>query len=187
MTKSLRFIGVLVAAIALSACGSSTSSSSSASSPSPSPSPTPVHIASVDACTLVTASEASAAAGATLVNLASVGGIAIPGACFYGAQNSSSGVFVYAQVYPDSTTANAVTADQFSAALGARIGVGATSGKQVSGIGDKAFEFTANGNAGAGIAIIAFKANVIVMIAVDPTADPSVVEGLARTAVGRLH
>lgn len=183
----MRFIGVLGAGITLAACGGSTSSSTTTTSPSPSPSPTPVHIASVDACTLVTASEASAAAGATLANLASLGGVVIPGACFYGAQNSSVGVFVFAQVYPDSTTANAVTADQLSAALGGRIGVGATSGKEVSGIGDKAFEYTANGNAGNGIAIIAFKANVIVLIAVDPTADPTVVEGLARTAIGRLH
>ena len=177
----MRFMGVLGTAIALSACGGGGSSSST------SPSPSPLHIASVDACTLVTAPEASAAAGATLVNLASVGAAAIPGACFYGAQNSSSGVFIFAQVYPDSTTADAVTADQFSTALGAQIGLGATSGKQVSGIGDKAFEFTANGNAGGGIAIIAFKANVVLMIAVDPTANASVVEGLAKTAVSRLH
>ena len=113
-------------------------------------------------------------------------GVSIPGTCFYGEQGGSAGVFVYAQAYPDSTTANAVTAQQMSAALGMQVGAGATSGKQVTGIGDKAFEFTATGNAGAGSAIIVFKANVVMMILVDP-ANTSAVEQLARTAVGRLH
>lgn len=112
---------------------------------------------------------------------------ALPGFCFYAQQGGSAGVFVYAQVYPDSATANQVTAAQFSAALQTQIGQGATSAKQVSGIGDKAYEFTANGNAGAGIAIIVFKANVVFMIAVDPSNSSTAVEQLATTAVGRVH
>jgi hypothetical protein len=134
----------------------------------------------------VTISEASTAAGAALTNLTANLPQAIPGFCFYGQQNGSAGVIVYAQVYPDSATANQVTAAQFSAALQAQIGTGATSAKEVSGIGDKAYEFTSNGNAGAGIAIIVIKSNVIFMIAVDPTSSPGTVEGLAKTAVSRL-
>ena len=53
-------------------------------------------------------------------------------------------------------------------------------------IGDKAFEYTASGSAGGGIAIFVFRYNVVMMIAVDPTSTPSTIEQLARTAVGRL-
>jgi len=172
-----RQLAVLVAICAISACGGSSSSSSSSS-------PSPSLIASVDACSLVTAAEASAAAGATLTNIA---GVSTPGTCFYGEQGGSAGVFVYAQVYRDAATANAVTAQQISAALGAQVGNGATSGKEVSGIGDKAFEFTAAGNAGNGMAIIVFKANVVMMILVDPSTSPGTIEKLAKTAVSRLH
>jgi len=177
---------VATAMLMLSACGSSSAANGNgASSPSPSASPSEQHIASVDACKLVTQAEASAATGKTLVNLQTMGMPVIPGACFYGAQNSSTGVFVYAQVYPDMQTADAVTAEQFQVALAAQLGKGATSGKAVDGIGDKAFEFTGEGNAGDGVAIIVFKANVVFIIAVDPgTATPA--ENLARAAVGRL-
>lgn len=174
-----------IATLTLCACGSSSTGSSSGS-PSPSPSPSEQHIASVDACSLVTTGEASAVAGAQLTNLTASLPQAIPGFCFYGEQNGSSGVIVYAQVYADSATADNVNAAEFSAALQAQIGSGATSAKQVDGIGDKAYEFTANGQAGAGIAIIVVKANVIFMIVVDPSTNPGAVEGLARTAAGRV-
>ncbi len=178
-----RYLGVVAAGLALCACGSTTTGSSTTS---PSPSPTPSHIASVDACSLVTTSEASAAAGAPLTNLTANLPQAIPGFCFYGQQNGSAGVIVYAQVYADSAAAAQVNAAEFSAALQAQIGTGATSAKEVSGIGDKAYEFTSNGSAGAGIAIIVIKSNVIFMIAVDPSSSPGTVEGLAKTAIGRL-
>lgn len=183
--RGLRNLSVVCAALALAACGSS---STAGSISSPSPSPSQAHIASVDACSLVTLSEASAAAGAQLTNLTAAAPQQIPGFCYYGEQASSgsAGVFVYAQVYPDSATADQINAAEFSAALQAQIGNGATGAKEVIGIGDKAYEFTANGNAGAGIAIIVIKANVIFMIAVDPTSSPETVEGLAKTAVGRL-
>lgn len=174
-----------LATLTLCACGSSSTGSSSGSSPTPSPSEP--HIASVDACSLVTTAEASAAAGAQLTNLTASLPQAIPGFCFYGQQGGSAGVIVYAQVYADSATADNVNAAEFSAALQAQIGTGATSAKEVTGIGDRAYEFTSNGNAGAGLAIIVIKANVIFMIAVDPSSSPGTVEGLATTAVGRLH
>ncbi len=175
-----------IATLALMACGSSsTANGTNGSSPSPTAKPSETHIASVDACKLVTQSEASAAAGKTLVNLQTIGGPAIPGACFYGAQNSSTGVFIYAQVYPDSATADAVTAQEFQTALAAQLGKGATSGKEVGGIGDKAFEFTGEGNGGNGVAIIVFKANVVFIVALDP-GGATATENLAKTAAGRL-
>jgi hypothetical protein len=144
----------------------------------------PQHVASADACTLVTADDASAAVGSPLTNLAAAGGVNIPGACIYGASGSSTAVFVFAQVYPDASTANAVEPDKMAAAFGAQFGV--SNAKAVNGIGDKAFEYTATGSAGGGIAIFVFKYNVIMWIIVDPASDPAVIERLARTAVGRL-
>jgi hypothetical protein len=186
-------VPVVLAALLLAAacgptCGSSTSSSSG-STPATSIKATPVverpqHVATVDPCTLVTADEASAAAGSTLTNLAATGGVQIPGACIYGASDSSTAVLVFAQAYPDASAASAVQPDQMAAAFGAQFGV--SNAKTVTGIGDKAFEYTATGAAGGGIAIFVFKYNVIMWIIVDPASDPSVIERLARTAVGRL-
>jgi hypothetical protein len=177
---------VPAALLVVVACGSSSLANSS-NSPSPSSSHSVSHIASVDPCSLVTQSEASAVVGKNVQNLVSLGGPSIPGACFYGAQHSSVGVFVYAQVYPDTSTADAVTAEQFQTVLAAQLGKDSTSAEEVSGIGDKAFEFGATGNAGKGIAIIVFKANVVFIIAVDPTNSPGAVEGLAKNAVNRLQ
>lgn len=108
----------------------------------------------------------------------------MPGLCVYGASGSTSSVFVFAQVYPDATAANAVQPDQVAAALAGQLGV--SNAHSVKGIGDKAFEYTASGSAGGGIAIFVFRYNVVMMIAVDPTSDPSKIEQLARNAVGRL-
>jgi hypothetical protein len=174
---------LLVAALLLAAaCGSSGGSSGGSSSGS---TPSPQRVASVDACSLVTASEASSAVGSPLTNLtAEGGGVQMPGLCIYGASGSSSTVFVYAQVYPDATTANAVQPNQVAGALAGQLGV--TNAHAVSGIGDKAFEYTASGSAGSGMAIFVFRYNVVMMLAVDPTSDSSTIEKLARTAVGRL-
>ncbi len=182
MLPKLTRTPVLLAAILLAAaCGSPGGTSSSGSTPTP----TNQKVASVDACTLVTASEASAAVGTPVINLmAEGGGVQIPGACIYGASGSSSSVFVYAQVYPDTTTADAVQPDQIAAILAGQLGV--TNAHSVNGIGDKAFEYSATGSAGGGIAIFVFKANVVMMIAVDPTTSSSAIEQLARTALGRL-
>lgn len=61
-----------------------------------------------------------------------------------------------------------------------------TNAHSVNGIGDRAFEYSASGTAGGGIAIFVYRYNVVMMIAVDPTSDSSTVEQLARTAVSRL-
>jgi hypothetical protein len=108
----------------------------------------------------------------------------MPGLCVYGASGSSSSVFVFAQVYPDATTADNVQPDQLAAVLAGQLGV--TNAHSVQGIGDKAFEYSASGSAGGGMAIFVFRYNVVMMLAVDPTSNPSTIEQLARTAVGRL-
>src|SRR5260370_14769455 len=123
----------LIAALTV-ACGSSPSSSSSAkASPTPTPSKA-AQITSVDACSLVTAAEASAAVGTTVTNLA--GGAQIPGACIYGTQDSQASVFIYAEAYPDTTTADAISPDQIAAAMNGQYGI--SNPQPVSGLVAKA-------------------------------------------------
>jgi hypothetical protein len=96
-------------------------------------------------------------------------------------------VFVIAQAYPDATSADAVSPEQLAAGLNGAYGI--ANAKAVSGIGDKAVEYTVSSAASgsSGTVIFVFKANVVMMIAVTPTTDTTAVEQLARTAVGRLH
>jgi stage V sporulation protein SpoVS len=90
---------------------------------------------------------------------------------------------IFAQVYPDSTTATAVSPEQIAAALNGAYGV--SNAKPVSGIGDKAVEYTLTG-AQAGTVIFVFKSNVVLVIVVTPAPSSTAIEGLARTAAGRL-
>ncbi len=177
--RALTGLGVAAFAMLAVACGSGTSNSAAKASPSPSKA---ALITSVDACSLVSAADASAAAGATVVNLAAASGTQIPGACIYGNQDTQASVFVYAQAYPDLTTAQSISPDQMAAVLRGQYGI--TDAKSVTGIGDKAFEYTAT--SGSGIVIFVFKANVVMFIAVSPTTDSTKVEALARMAVGNL-
>jgi hypothetical protein len=176
---------VAVAGLLLAACGSSSSPSASSSSPSPSPSPTPKLITSVDACTLVTATEASAAAGTTVASLGGASAVQIPGACFYGSSDGKATVIVFAQTYPDASSADAVSPEQIAAAINLG-GAGVANAKAVSGIGDKAVEYSITSTGSEGTVIFVFKANVVILIAVTPSTSSSAVEQLAKTAVGRL-
>jgi hypothetical protein len=140
-------------------------------------------IGSVQACSLVTATDASNVTGKTLTN-PSTGVAAVPGACFYSSADGKTSVVVFAQVYADSTAAQSVSADQIAAAL-TGAGAGLSDAKVVTGIGDKAIEysFTASSK---GIAIFVFKSNVLMVIAITPSPGSTVIEQLATTAVGRL-
>jgi hypothetical protein len=185
--RKLRIGGLAVVAAALLATGCGGSSNPSSSSSKASPTPTKAaQIASVDACKLVTAAEASAAVNTTVTNLAAASGASIPGACIYGSQDSQASVFVFAQAYPDTTTADNISPDQMAAILNGQYGV--SNARAVNGIGDKAFEYTATSASasGNGIAIFVFKANAVIMIVMSPAADSRAIEVLARTAVGRL-
>ena len=173
-------IGVM-AALAVGGCGGSGSSST----PSPSPNASPTLITAVQACSLVTADDASGATGQTLTN-PSTSTSAVPGACFYTSADGKTSVIVFAQVYPDSSAAQAVSAQQVAAAL-TGAGSGLTNAKPVTGIGDKAVEYTVSGSGSTGTVIFVFKANVLLLIAMSPSPpSTTVVERLATTAVGRL-
>jgi hypothetical protein len=187
MTWTSRALVGLAAAAALAvACGGSgaTSSSSTKSSPTPSPTKATLITGPIDACLLVTASDASTATGVTMTALAP----GSSGLCLYSGQTdtTSASVFVYAQAYPDTTTADAISPDQMAALLSGQVGI--ANAKAVTGIGDKAVEYTATSSSstGSGIVIFVFKANVVLFIVVSPTTDATKVEALARTAVANL-
>jgi hypothetical protein len=176
----------LVATVGLlvSGCGSSSSSTTSSVSHSPTPSPTASLISKVDACTLVTAAEASIATATAVSNLAAGSGVQVPGACYYASSDGAASVLVFAQVYPDASSAGAVSPEQLAAAMNA--GYGVSNAKAVSGIGDKAVEYSTTGAAGNGTIIFVFKSNIVVMIVLTPATSSSAIEQLAKTAVSRL-
>lgn len=110
----------------------------------------------------------------------------MPGACIYASADGATTVFVIAQAYADASSAASVSPEQLAAALNGAYGI--ANAKTVTGIGDKAVEYTVTSTASGttGTVIFVFKANVVLMIVVTPTTDSTGVEKLARTAVGRL-
>src|SRR5712691_7846048 len=188
--RPVRFATGLCVVVAMfglivSACGSSNSSSKA--SVTPSPTPKAKTISKVDACTLITAADASGATGVSLSNLAGSGTTQVQGACFYASAEGTTTVVVIAQAYADATSADAVSPEQLAAALNGAYGI--ANAKTVTGIGDKAVEYTVSsaGSGTSGSVIFVFKSNVVIMIAVNPTSSTTAVEQLARTAVGRLQ
>jgi hypothetical protein len=110
----------------------------------------------------------------------------VPGACFYISADGKTSVIVFAQVYSDSTAAQSVSAEQIAAAL-TGAGSGLTNAKPVTGIGDKAVEYSVSSSGSSGTVIFVFKSNVLILIAITPApSSTSVIEQLATTAVGRL-
>jgi len=93
-------------------------------------------------------------------------------------------VIVEAQVYPSASAAASISPETLAAAL--KRGNATGTAKVVTGIGDKAVEYTFTSSGTGGTVIIAFKSNVVIIIAVTPSTDPTAVENLARTAVSHL-
>jgi hypothetical protein len=116
--------------------------------------------------------------------VSSLSGSQIPGACFYASSDGKASILVFAQVYADASSAAAVSPAQMATALNGAYGI--ANAKVVSGIGDKAVEYSSTNGGANGAVIFVFKSNVVVMIAVSPTSGSSAIEQLARTAVGRL-
>ena len=192
-------LAAMLAVASCGSCGGSPAASTSTSTPSGN-----THGATLtlptDICTLVTADEASTAVGTPVVSLGASGGVSIPGACFYSNPQPSpnpdgtfpsppptAGLLVFAQAYPDASTADAVQPDQMAAGYASFFGI--SNAHPVNGIGDKAFEYSATSRQsnGTGMAIFVFKANVLLYIIMSPATDSAKIETLARTAVGRLH
>ena len=181
----MRSLIVATVALLMVACGGSSNTSSSSSHSSPTPTPTKeAAFSNVDACKLVTAADASTAVGTTVANAA--GAAAFPGACFYTSSDGTTSVLVFAQAEASATAAQNMDPNQITAAFAGVYGI--KNAHAVSGIGDKAFEYTAtssqsNSN---GIAIFVFKANVLIFIVMSPSTDSAKIETLAKTAVSRL-
>jgi hypothetical protein len=185
---------VVLAGLMVGACGGSSSSPSQAVKASPSPSPSPIKYSSADACTLVSLTDAIAVTGNPAV--ANQAGAQVPGLCVYAASDGSgTSVIVFAQLYPDATSANAISADQIAASINSS-STGLANAKAVNGIGDTAFEynFTASGS-GTGLMIFVKKANVVFLIALAPVPTDATqlaavqkkLEDLATKAANSLH
>jgi len=173
-------VALLSAGVLVAGCGGSPGPTAAAKeSPSPTPAAKQKLIGKAEACALVTADDASAAVGTTMTSLA--GGASFQGLCIYGSSDGTTTVTVFAQVYPDNVSANAVTAEQMAVYLGAS-GVGTA--KVVNGIGDKAVEYSSTQGSG-GLLIMVFKSNVVFMISMMPS-NATAVELMAKTAAGRL-
>jgi hypothetical protein len=172
---------VATCVLLVSACGSSNASSKASVTPSP---PKAKLITSVDACTLVTAADASAATGVTVTDIGAASGAQTAGSCLYGSADFTTSVIVVAQVYPSASSAASISPEKLAAALK---GVNASgTAKIVTGIGDKAVEYTFTSSGSGGTMIFVFKSNVVITIIITPSTDPTAVESLARTAVSRL-
>jgi hypothetical protein len=173
---------VATCGLLVSACGSSNSSSKA--SVTPSSSAKAKLITSVDACTLVTAADASAATGVTVTDIGASSGTQTAGSCLYGSADFTTSVIVVAQVYPSASSAAAISPEKLAAALK---GINASgTAKIVTGIGDKAVEYTFTSSGTGGTMIFVFKLNVVITIIITPSTNPTAVENLARTAVSRL-
>jgi len=179
---------VALAAVAISACGGPSSGSTSSSQSTPTPAKqASKNLTLPDICTLVTTDDAAKIWNVDKTQVMNMGSAAGAGLCIYGNQASpQDGLLVIGQSYPDATSAQAVQPEQLAAIYSRLYGI--SNAKSVSGIGDKAFEYTttsaATGSSGA--AIFVFKANILIMIILSPASDTSGVESLARTALSRL-
>src|SRR5260370_25747605 len=91
---------VATCGLLVSACGSSNASSKASVTPSP---PKAKLIASVDACTLVTAADASAATGVTVTAIGASSGAQVGGGCLYDSPDLTTSAIVVAQGYPSAS------------------------------------------------------------------------------------
>jgi hypothetical protein len=184
---------VVLAGLMVGACGSSSTSSSGGSSPKASPTPTPTNITAVQSCQLVTLDDAVSLTGNSAVT--NLSAAQISGTCVYGSPDGATSVLVFSQLFPDSTSADAVSAETIAASMNAS-GSGVANAKAVDGIGKKAIEYTFNaGTQGSGLMIFVFKANVVFLIAVAPAPTDATqlatltgkLETLAKKAADSLH
>lgn len=184
--KISRYVVLGACAVLLSGCASSAAAAVAVTPrPSATASASPAKATAVDPCSLVSQSEASTAAAKKLVNVVTLGAPRIPGLCAYGMQRTSVVVIVYTQVYANAAIAGAVTVDQFQSALSSLLGQASTEAKILTGIGDRAYEFRPTIGSAKGYAIVVFKGRVVFLVAI-ASGNAGTVEGLARTAAGRL-
>jgi hypothetical protein len=180
---ALRYFVVVLSAIALAACGGSSNNSSTSGSTSPSVSPSSSsgpHIATIDACSVVTADLAKQDLG---VDFQGSGASTV---CTYASADGTKSLLVFGEVLPDASAAAQVQPEQLAQQFNSAFGV--TNAKTLSGIGDKAVEYSLTSGGQSGTIIFIFKSNVVLMLILEPTPnDTSGFEKLAKAAADNLH
>ena len=180
---ALRYLAVALAAAALSACGGSSNNTAGSGSTSPSASSSSSsgpHIATIDACSVVTADLAQQDLGVAFQ------GSGAATVCTYASANGSESLLVFGEVLPDASAAAQVQPDQLAHQFNGAYGI--TNAKTLSGIGDKAVEYSLNSGGQSGTIIFIFKSNIVLMLILEPTpGDTSGFEKLAKAAADNLH
>jgi hypothetical protein len=172
-----RLVLGLAAVAALAGCGGSPATSSASPSPS---SKSAVHISNVDACSLVTTDQAVAAFGGTFQ---SSGG---SGICTYASTDGTTSMLLFANVLQDENAANSVKPEQLASSYNGAYGI--SNAKTLSGAGYKAVEYTLTSGGEAGTMVFIFKANVVLMMVVQPAPkDTTKLEVLVKIAADGLH
>lgn len=106
--------------------------------------------------------------------------------CTYASSDGTKQLLVFGEVLPDASTAAQVQPQQLAQSFNSAYGV--TNAKTLSGIGDKAVEYSLNSGGQGGTIIFIFKANVVLMLILEPTpSDTSGFEKLAKAAADNIH
>lgn len=106
--------------------------------------------------------------------------------CTYATADGTKQLLVFGEVLPDASAAAQVQPEQLAQQFNAAYGV--TNAKTLSGIGDKAVEYSLTSSGQSGTSIFIFKANVVLMLILTPSpSDTSGFEKLAKAAADNLH
>jgi hypothetical protein len=184
-TRSVAFnlVALVAAGLFVGCGGSSNGSSSSSGSPTASPSSSASsgpHIASLDACSVVSADLITRDLGTSMQ------GSGASSACTYSTADGKTALLVFGEVLPDTQTADAVQPDQLATQFNASFGI--SNAKPLNNVGDKAVEYQVTSGGQSGTIIFIFKSNVVMMLILEPSpSDTSGFETLAKDSANALH
>jgi hypothetical protein len=106
--------------------------------------------------------------------------------CTYSSADGTQSLLVFGEVLTDASAAAQVQPDQLAQQLNSAYGV--TNSKTLSGIGDKAVEYSLTSGGQSGTIIFILKSNIVLMLILEPTpSDTSGFEKLAKAAADNLH
>jgi hypothetical protein len=106
--------------------------------------------------------------------------------CTYTSADGSKSLLVFGEVLPDASAAAQVQPEQLAQQFNSAFGV--ANAKTLSGIGDKAVEYSLTSGGQSGTIIFITKSNVVLMLVLEPTpSDTSGFEKLAKAAADNLH
>jgi hypothetical protein len=106
--------------------------------------------------------------------------------CTYSSADGTQSLLVFGEVLPDASAAAQVQPDQLAQQFNSAYGV--TNGKTLSGIGDKAVEYSLTSGGQSGTIIFILKSNIVLLLVLEPTpSDTSGFEKLAKAAADNIH